>query len=394
MGSQARPEEARRHNRIAVLRRLHLGGERTVSELTQEFGLNRSTVGAIVADLKAGQFVERLVRLPTGRSDRKKGRPSPLVSLNPHSVAVLALDVTRSSVEARWVGLGGTVLDRRSRPVHGGGTDAEAVLATIVDLVRGVSSRYAVRGVGVSLPGVVRRSDGFVVISSELSWRDEPFGAKLSEELQLPVRVAKRAEASAFGEFIRGVGSQYDDLVFVTVAGELTAGVVVDGSLLSGATGFLGEVGHLPVSVGSAQPCAWCGIKGCWVDQAGRAALGSAAGLSGLATEEDIRKRLAAAPEVMSDVLSGYGDRLGAGLAILARVFAPQIIVLGGVLAALPDSIVLQVEQAVRGSGGRAEHRPAGGATRVIRSSQNEDIHLVHLLGAAELAFDMVLETI
>lgn len=391
MGSGARPEEARRRNRTAVLRRLHLSGERTVSELTDEFGLNRSTVGSIVGDLKDGQFVETRPRPQAERGDRKKGRPSPLVALNPRSVAVLALDVTRSHVEARWVGLGGTELDVRSRPVHSGRTDAPAVLATIVDLARGVSSKYAVRGVGVSLPGVVRRSDGFVVVSSELSWRDEPFGAKLSEELQLPVQVAKRAEAGALGELVRGAGSQCDDLVFVTAAGELTAGVVIGGSLLSGATGFLGEVGHLPVSVGSTQPCAWCGIRGCWVDQAGRAALGAAAGLSGLASEEDIRKHLAAAPEVMSEVLRGYGDRLGAGLAILARVFAPQVIVLGGVLGSLPEPIVSRVEQAVRGSGERAEHRPAGGAVRVVRSLQSENIYL---LGAAELAFEVVLETV
>lgn len=376
-----------------MLRRLHLSGERTVSDLTQEFGLNRSTVGAIVGDLKDGQFVDTFVQPQVGRGDRKKGRPSPLVALNPSSVAVLALDVTRSRVDAAWVGLGGSVLERRSRPVHSGGIDASALLATILDLVRGVSSRLAVRGVGVSLPAVVRRSDGFVVCSSELSWRGEPFGAKLRDELQLPVEVAKRAEAGAQGELVRGAGAggQCDDLVFVTVGGELTAGVVIDGSLLSGATGFLGEVGHLPVGVDSAQPCAWCGIKGCWVDQAGRAALGAAAGLSGLASEEDIRKHLAASPEVMSGVLGGYGDRLGAGLGILARVFAPQIIVLGGVLGSLPEPIVLRVEQAVRGSDGRAEHRPAGGAVRVVRSLQSEDIHL---LGAAELAFDVVLETL
>ncbi|MCW2633339.1 MAG: Transcriptional regulator, family, partial [Pseudonocardia sp.] len=85
----ARPDQARRHNRTAVLRRLHLDGPCTRAVLATELGLNRSTIKAVVDELATTGLVSE--RVPSMRSGA--GRPSLLVLPQPHAAVVLAVDV-------------------------------------------------------------------------------------------------------------------------------------------------------------------------------------------------------------------------------------------------------------------------------------------------------------
>jgi hypothetical protein len=156
----ARPDDARRHNRAAVLRRLHLGGPCTRAVLAGELGLNRSTIKAVVDGLAESGLVGE--RLPARRSGA--GRPSLLVLPQPRSAVALAVDVRVDRVSMALVGLGGENLGRLSWRLRAADRTPREVLTRVIESARvlGEGLGAPVAGVGVSVPGLVRRADGTV----------------------------------------------------------------------------------------------------------------------------------------------------------------------------------------------------------------------------------------
>src|SRR5689334_13119559 len=94
--------QTRRHNLSAVITHLHHSGSLTRAELTRRTGLNRSTVGALVAELEDGGLAYETAA-PEGGG---VGRPSPLVHAN-SKVAALAVNPDVDAIELGLVGLGG-----------------------------------------------------------------------------------------------------------------------------------------------------------------------------------------------------------------------------------------------------------------------------------------------
>src|SRR4051794_17651532 len=173
----------------ALLTQVHLQGPTTRAALTTALGLNRSTIGDLTGQLEAlGLVQEELPRdeLLLG-AGRRSGRPS-LVVTPRQDVTVLAaaLDVDRITVAI--VGLGGVVLDRRTRHHHRGGHGTERAAESVGQMCRGLTAGpRATRliGVGVSVPGAVRERDGLVRFAPNLGWTDEPFTDLLGKELGL-----------------------------------------------------------------------------------------------------------------------------------------------------------------------------------------------------------------
>ena len=86
----ARPEEIRRHNLGLLLEQVHRDGELTRAELTQRLGLNRSTIGALVAELTDLGLIDE--RVPT--SNERAGRPSHVVAPRADGPFAIAVEVT------------------------------------------------------------------------------------------------------------------------------------------------------------------------------------------------------------------------------------------------------------------------------------------------------------
>ena len=298
---------------------------------------------------------------------------------------VLVLSVSKRVITAAWVGLGGEVLERRPFPDRSSAVTPMALQATIVDLVRGIAAEWPVCAVGIALPGAVRRADGHVHDSPELSWKDVPLGKSLSGALALPVQVVKPLAAAAAAELVRGAGQGVSDLVYLAGAAELGAGVVTNGSVLSGASGYFGQFGHIVVDPSG--PSCICGGRGCWSNELSRLAR-EALGLGSAAGDEAIRTALARLSRE-GDVgveaeLEEFGLCLANGLVTVAQVFAPEVFVLGGLLGLLPRQVLADVSELVAQ---RWAKRRWVTPPRVVSSALGDD---VYLLGAAEQAFDSV----
>jgi predicted NBD/HSP70 family sugar kinase len=378
----ARPDEARRHNRAALLRRLHVGGPCTRATLAGELGLNRSTIKAVVDGLTEAGVVTEAV--PAARNGA--GRPSLMVLPRPEAAVVLAVDVRVEQVAMSMVGLGGEVIGRHSWNLRRATRAPGEVITHVAESAQLLADELAVSplGVAVSVPGVVRRDDGWVHEAPNLEWRDVALGDRLTSVLRLPVQVANDAELGALAEHTRGLARGVADLVYVSAERGVGGGVVSDGRPLRGTRGYVGELGHLVVRPGG-RPC-YCGSRGCWETEVGEAALCRALGLPedaprGVVVAE--LRSLATAP--LPGPLDEFAEWLATGLVTVVNLLAPELVVLGDLFTALPPGVVDHVRVLVHE---RSLVSRAVGGTRIEISPLGRDATLV---GAAELAFEPVL---
>lgn len=388
-GPGSNQEAVRRNNLSRILGHVHRAGQISRSALTASTGLNRSTVGTLVADLSARGLVEEVS--PVGRGT--PGRPSPLVQVPDTSIVVLACDVEVDSLSCAVAGLGGRVLARRQVPRARGRLAPDETVADLAALARDVLAIDTIAGlplvgVGIAVVGLVRREDGFVHLAPNLGWRDVPLAQLVQDALgvEVPVFVGNEADLGALAEHTRGAGSGVDDMLFLSGEVGVGAGVIVAGKPLVGADGYAGEVGHMTVNPFGVQ--CQCGSRGCWETEIGERALLREARRSDSGGRESVaallREAAAGSPTALA-AMETVGTWLGVGLAGLINIFNPSRIVLGGLFARtypyLAETVRMELD--------RRALFPARRLVDITSARLGDDSEL---MGAVELAFAPVLE--
>ena len=386
-GPGANQEALRRHNLSRILRIVHRVGAISRAALTAETGLNRSTVGALV-----GELVERaLVFEAKPESSGAPGRPSPVVRPSPRGVVGLAFDVEVDSLACAVVGVGGTVHARvRTSRARGRMAPEQSAedLGALWDRVRHAAGERQIVGVGVAVVGLVRRDDGFVHLVPNLGWRDVPFAELLDARLGLgvPVSVANEADLGALAESVHGAGIGVADLVYLHGEVGVGAGVLSRGVPLSGADGYAGEVGHVPMNLDGL--ACHCGARGCWETELGEHAILRATGRDPDGGPGEVESLLEAARSGDARTLEGLhriGFWLGTGMAALANLFNPRRVILGGLFSTLHP----YTEASARAQLAARTLAPVADRLEVVLAELGDD---APLLGAAELALASVLE--
>jgi predicted NBD/HSP70 family sugar kinase len=342
----------RRHNLGTLLEHLHLHGPASRSVLGAASGLSRSTILDLVQDLVAME----LVREEGLSSSTGPGRPSPIVHVRPEGAVVVAVELAVEDVAVATIGLGGHVFDQVRVGLAARDQSAVDTARTVVRLAEGLmknqSAGRAVAGVGVAMPGLTRRRDGFVHLAPNLGWKDVPFGELLADAFGLPrarVLVANEADLGALGEHRRGVGRGRQNLVFVSGGVGIGAGVILGGRPMLGAAGYAGEAGHMVVNP-AGRPCT-CGSTGCWETEAGGSALVRASGRRAPGGPGEIRaieQRLADGDRDASVAVQETGRWLGLGISNLVNLLNPEVVVLGGIYQSLFPHLERPVAEAMR----------------------------------------------
>lgn len=312
----------------------------------------------------------------------------------------VGVDIGGTKIAACAVSPTGEVLrqGRRETPAQ----DPDQIVAAVADVAAELSQAVAADGgrvdaVGVACAGFIDRRGETVVFAPNLAWRDEPLKARLEQAVALPVVLENDANAAAWGEFRFGAARAVDDMTLVTLGTGVGGGVVVAGELLRGAHGMGAEVGHLRV-VPDGHRCG-CGNRGCWEVYASGTALvrearelvsggsphagtladrcdGDPAQLTGAMVTEVARAGDPAAMELLEDI----GRWTGEGLASLAAVLDPALLVIGGGVSAAGDLVLEPARSAfARNLTGRG-YREA--PPLVLASLGNE----AGMIGAADLA--------
>jgi glucokinase len=265
------------------------------------------------------------------------------------TVRRVGIDVGGTKAQAVVLDADGELLDSATRPTPRGDDCVDELIEVLVELSVELDHGPAV---GIGVPGLVSR-DGVLRAAPNLDGvADVDIAGRLAERLDVPVLVDNDATCAAVAEWRYGAGRDATDMLLVTLGTGIGGGIVAGGEVQRGSNGFAGEFGHMVVDPDG--PRCPCGRRGCWERYA------SGSGLAMLAREAATGRRLqqvvrhaggdpqavrgehvqAAAREGDEEALAVIDDFarwVAVGLSNLTNTLDPEVVVLGGGLAAGAD---------------------------------------------------------
>jgi glucokinase len=287
-------------------------------------------------------------------------------------VLAIGVDVGGTSVRAGVVDEQGALLDTARVGTPSDEGPLEDAIAGVVEDLR---HRHDAVAVGLAVAGFVATDRRSVMFAPHLPWRNAPMADRMAKRVGLPVTLEHDANAAAVGEHRFGAARGAGVAVLVALGTGIGAGLLLDGKIYRGAHGVAPELGHLTIVPGG-RSCP-CGKYGCWERYCSGTALAATAvellarnpGRSTVLTRETsgdpgsvTGRRVAGAARdgdpIAQRAMAELAKWLGEGLALVADVFDPEVIVIaGGVSESAPlflDESREHYATAITGSG----HRP------------------------------------
>lgn len=322
---------------------LHLIRERqpiSRVDIARLTGLRAGTISSIV-----NRLIRKGVIYEGAEGPSSGGRKPTYLNINAENAYVLAIDVGVHDTAYAVSDFNGRILKQKKLITEGDPYEFVDRLAKEVStLVRSDYGRATFAGVGVSVPGLIKRDSGEVAVSPNLGWRDLPLRELLEEKLGLPVYVENDANAAAFSELWYGPleGIKVKTLLYILVVDGLGCGLIINGELHVGSKVGMGGFGHMCIEP-NGELCS-CGRKGCWETLASESAtiaryhrLVSNKNGSMTTSITDIIAQANRGDEKAVAALTATAEYLGEGIASLAHGLSPETIVVGGDITAAWD---------------------------------------------------------
>lgn len=351
-GSGGALRSLRELNRGLVVDALRRNGAASRAELARATGLSRATISTLTAELmKDGLVVER--EGDRDAESHRAGRPPVLLALDPRAGTVLGIDFGHSHVRVAVADLSSRVLAEHRDELDvdrsaAAALDRAAEMATAVLEEAGVPAD-GVFGCGVGIPGPIDQRTGTVGSGPILpGWTGLPAAKELADRLGFEVDVDNDATLGALGESAHGAARGVEDVIYLKLATGIGAGLLLGGRLHRGATGIAGEIGHILYDP-QGKLCR-CGSRGCLETAAGAPAIAAllAEAYGGDLTTTDV-VRLATEGDVGAErLVRDAGRAVGRVLADIVNVLNPELVVLGGELAAVGEPLREGVVESLR----------------------------------------------
>ena len=380
--SQLLPRGARNPGSQSALRELNqqriidalLGsGPLTQAELARQTGLSTATVSNIV---KTMATIGTLETEPTTSS----GRRALLVRLSNNGAVAVGIDFGRRHLRIVLASLGFTVVAEQFVELPLGHQAEESIdrasqlLATLLEEHDVKPS--AVLGVGVGIPGPIDQRTGTVVQGAILPEWVGIHLLELEKRLHFPVVFDNDANLGALAEVTWGPHNTVDNLVFVKIGSGIGAGLILGGHPFSGSLGITGEIGHETITDNGV--ACHCGNRGCLETVASTSVMMALLGTRTPVSTADIVRNALSGDSATLRVLDDAGAAIGRGLASIANLINPEVIVIGGPLASLDQILLDPIRRGLL----RHAVPSVGEATGLVMSSLGDR---AEALGAASL---------
>ena len=333
-------------------------GNATIADLCGVLSLSAPKVTSLLNDLIQDGMVQ-----DNGKIESNGGRKPNLYGLIPDSVLFIGVDVKKDHLNIGLSDLNKNIVKIAEKVPYVLDNTRES-LESLCELIRrfiGESpvSKEKIVGVGINLSGRINRDSGHSY--SFFHFEEEPLAKVIESKLGVRVSLENDSRAMAFGEFSSGVVKEEKDVLFLNLDYGIGLGILVGGQLYYGKSGYSGEFGHIPLFEN--EILCRCGKKGCLETEAAGWALirifreklreGSSSILTAGGKKpdeiglEDIINAAMNDDILAIELIEEIGSHIGRGIALLINIFNPQLVILGGSLAATGDYIRLPVRSAI-----------------------------------------------
>jgi len=326
-------------NRANVLRFIRDHGETTRHDIAAYLQLSHTTVKAYVEELSAEGLIEE-----AGRAASMGGRKPVIIRLIPNARFSLGINVAPGHIDLLLMNLLREEVDRRQL-LYDTTHDFSDVLNELARAIDGLISdcqvdRNKLLGIGMTFPGLVDDSQDMLIYLANLGVQNfslKPF----EQQIGFQVFAENEAQAAANAERILGGARDRSNLVYISIAEGIGAGIMINNAIYRSNGKNAGEFGHVHVSDEPVR-CN-CGRTGCWERFASRdALLKGYAAISG--QDKTSLAELFAAyrrnEKAAVQALEKYTRDLFRGIDIILLAFSPEDVIIGGDLADFADEVI------------------------------------------------------
>ncbi|KQS24831.1 ROK family protein [Dyadobacter sp. Leaf189] len=351
-----------RKNRIKSNLLLHLyqNGDTSINKMARLFHASIPSATGIVNDLiREGWITE------TGTGPARAGRPPVLYGLNAKKYLTLIMDINRHDTQLVVFDLHNQLVVKKKVDIRldDSTTFLEQLFEQTDEFLNSNNINISkLWGIGVSMPGLINSSQGINLTYPNLTAPGEPLIVRLKKHFKVPICLFNDTKATTIGEHRFGLAAQKSQVLTINIDWGVGLGIIINGEVFNGASGFAGELGHIQVKP-DGMLC-HCGKVGCLdtitsaIALIRRAKEGIASGRATILTQivngdlsrletSHIIEAVHAGDEFSIDLLSNVGIELGKGLATAVHLFNPEVIIVGGLLAEAGPFISNPIEQAI-----------------------------------------------
>ena len=258
---------------------------------------------------------------------------------------VFGVDVGGTTVKMGLFNKDGEVIDKWEIPTrtenHGENILPDVAASIKEKMAQKSIAKEDVEGVGIGTPGPVEKN-GVVHQAVNLGWPEMNMKEELTTLLDgMRVEGGNDANVAALGEMWKGGGQGHKNLVAVTLGTGVGGGIIINGEIMTGATGSGGEIGHIHVEDNETEACN-CGNFGCLEEYASATGITRLANRALQASDKDSVLRngevsaktvfdaVKVGDELAIEVAKQFGEYLGKALGVIAAIVNPEIFVIGG----------------------------------------------------------------
>ncbi|MCF0175202.1 MAG: ROK family transcriptional regulator [Bacteroidales bacterium] len=330
----------------------------SIAEISQKLDISVPTATKIIGELINDGYITDM-----GKHVHSSGRRPVIYGLNPNAGFFIGIEVKRHGIDVAVSNFKGKILDYvESLPVEVKNTEESfrEMCSVILSHLRRKGIDHAkIQSYNFSFTGRVNKETGYSF--SYFLGEDKPAAALLAAILKCTVYIDNDSRAMTYGEYVAGVANREQNMLFLNCSWGVGMGMVLDGQLYYGRSGYSGEVGHFPILDNDI--ICHCGKTGCLETGASGVALhriaveklksGRASSLSqkfrkeGDVTLDDIIKATCEEDILAIEAVEEVGQTMGRAIAGLINIFNPELVVIGGKLAEVKDYMYLPLISSV-----------------------------------------------
>ena len=342
----------------SILSHLDLHGDFTITELSRELNTSVPKITSLVNEL----IEDRLIR-DNGKFDSTGGRRASIYGLVADACFFIGVDVKKYYINIGLLDFRKHLVNLKEKIPYRLENTQES-FHQLLELIRQYLQERSlpknkILGMGINLSGRINQTSGYSY--SYFHFQEEPLAQTIQREFGIPTFLENDSRAMAYGEFCSGEVAGARHVLFVNMDYGIGLGILVNGKLYYGKSGFSGEFGHIPFFEN--EILCHCGKKGCLETEASGQSLlrkfsekikqgftSSAMKKKKDPSEITLLDIIAAAHQedmLCIEILADLGEKIGKGLAMLINVFNPELLIIGGTLSETGDYLRLPVKSAI-----------------------------------------------
>ena len=330
----------------------------SINELSKELNISVPKTTSLITEL-----IEEGLISDYGKFESTGGRKANLYGLISDAGFILGVDVKKYYINIGLLNFKKQLVSQKNRIAFKLENTAES-LNQLIQIIQNFIKEVAVKkekilSLGINLSGRINHTKGYSY--TFFHFQEEPLSQIIQEKIGIKTYLENDSRAMAFGEFCNGEVNTEKNVLFVNLDYGIGLGILIDGKVYYGKSGFSGEFGHIPFF--NNEIICHCGKKGCLETEASgntllrkfkeKIKLGSTSSvLKKNKKVEDITLTdliLAAQNEdvLIIELLAELGENLGKGLAVLINIFNPELIIIGGTLSETGEYLKLPIKSSI-----------------------------------------------